>query len=256
MTKDGDRRMQAIILAAGVGKRLKPLTNDIPKCMVLIKEKPIIYYTMKQLAKCQQVKEVIIVCGYKAEAIQSYLGDKFDDMKITYIMNEKYETTNNVYSLFLTKGRITSDCLLLESDLYYGDGVIEKVLGEEDDCDILVSPYNPKTMNGTVVFAERGYVKSLVVKAHQDVDIDLSSAYKTVNIYRFSKDFFCNKLMPSVELYVQMGNLNSYYELVLGSLIYYRNNRIAIQVVSEDCWYEIDDVNDLERAEQSKGIND
>lgn len=250
MNKNGDRRMQAIILAAGIGKRLQPLTNDIPKCMVSIKGKPIIYYIMRQLAKCRQVKEVIIVCGYKAEAIQNYLGKEFEGMKITYIFNDKYATTNNVYSLYLAKENITSDCLLLESDLYYGGGVIDKVICGKDDCTILVSPYNSETMDGTVVFAKGCYAKSLVVKAHQDEELNLDSAYKTVNIYKFSKNFICDKFMPAVEFYVKMGNLNSYYELVLGSLIYYRNDRIAIQVIPENCWYEIDDINDLKRAEQ------
>lgn len=248
--------MQAIILAAGIGKRLRPLTDSIPKCMVLVKEKPILYYIMKQLVKHKEIEEVIVVCGYRAEVIQSYLGDEFEGVKVVYVINDKYETTNNVYSLYLVKGMIYADCLLLESDLYYGDGVIEEVINGGDDCNILVSPYNPETMDGTVVFAEGRFVKSLVVKAHQDDTVNMRSAYKTVNIYRFNKDFFCNKFMPAVELYVRMGNLNSYYELVLGALIYYRNDQIAINVISEECWYEIDDIGDLKRAEQSIGITD
>lgn len=243
--------MQAIILAAGIGKRLRPLTDEIPKCMVAIKGKPIIYYIMNQLAQSKKVETVIIVCGYKAEVIQNYLGQEFEGMKIEYIINERYESTNNVYSLSLVKDRVVSDCLLLESDLYYRDDVIGKIIDSRGDCNILVSPYNPNTMDGTVVLAEGERAKSLVVKAHQDGTFAIDSSYKTVNIYRFSRDFFCKKFMPSVELYVNMGNLNSYYELVLGTLIYYRNDDIYMTVISEDTWYEIDDINDLERAELS-----
>ena len=238
--------MQAIILAAGIGKRLKPLTEKCPKCMVEVKGKPIIINMLDELVCSKKIKEVLIVCGYMADKIQELIGNDYRGLKIDYIINPKYESTNNVYSLYLAKDWVDSDCILLESDLYYKSDLMNAILSEEHDCSILVSPFNEKTMNGTIIVADNMRAKALVVKAHQDSAVDYSRAYKTVNVYKFGKAFWTEKFMPALDLYIKTGNLNSYYELVLGSLIYYQNDDIAIKMIGEDRWYEIDDIHDLD----------
>ena len=243
--------MQAIILAAGKGERLQPLTNTMPKCMVKIKGKPLIYNTLDYLSQTGKVEEVIIVCGYMANMIQRNVGKCYHGMKINYILNDRYEITNNVYSLYLTKDKIDTDCLLLECDLFYQQDVIEAIIDGNADCNILVSPYNKRTMDGTIVLIENGYVKELLIKAHQDTNKDYSYAYKTVNIYRFKENFFNGKLMPALDTFIKTCNANSYYELVIGSLIYYRNDNIQINTIDESRLYEIDDLKDYERANQS-----
>ena len=243
--------MYAIILAAGKGSRLQPFTETMPKCMVEIKNKPLIFHTLDHLSASGKVDKVIIVCGYMADMVQDSVGGSYQGMEIEYIINQNYETTNNVYSLYLAKDYVNADCLLLECDLYYQKNVMDMIMSGEADCNILVSPYNKDTMDGTIILAENGQARELLIKAHQDTSRDYRDAYKTVNIYKFQQDFLTRKLMPALELYVKTGNLQSYYELVLGSLIYFRNDNIQLCVVDERSWYEIDDYKDYERANQS-----
>lgn len=244
--------MQAIILAAGIGKRLQPFTKSIPKCMIKIKNKPLIFRALDCLSDTGKIKEVIIVCGYKSDIIQKSIGTLYKGMKIYYIINEKYEKTNNVFSLYMVGNMIKEDCLLLECDLFYQRDVIDAIIDGKADCDILVSPFNKITMDGTIVIEKDGKAMELLIKAHQDPNKDYKSAYKTVNIYRFEKNFFNKKLMPALKNYVETGNLQSYYELVLGALIYFRNDNIQIKVIDEKRWYEIDDIQDYERANLSE----
>lgn len=243
--------MQAIILAAGRGERLLPLTNTMPKCMVHIKNKSLIFNMLDHLSETGRVNEVIIVCGYMADVLQKYIGTSYQGMRIDYIVNDKYESTNNVYSLFLVGNRIKTDCMLLECDLFYQKDVIDSIINSSADCSILVSPYNKQTMDGTIVIVEDGNVKELLIKSHQDLDKDYSHAYKTVNIYKFKESFFNRKLMPALDNYIKTGNMHSYYELVIGSLIYYRNDNIQAIEIDESRWYEIDDMKDYERVNHS-----
>lgn len=240
--------MQAIILAAGKGKRLQPITDEIPKCMVQVKNKPLIFNALDKLSATGKIDKVLIVCGYMGDIIRESVGMLYQGMEIEYIMNEEYEKTNNVYSLFLVNDWVKSDCLLLECDLFYGQDVIDTIISGDADCNILVSPFNKDSMDGTVIVAEDDMAKELLIKAHQEKAKDYSYAYKTVNIYRFKEKFFNGKLMPALRTYVKTGNLQSYYELVIGSLIYYRNDDIRINKIDESRWYEIDDMNDYERA--------
>lgn len=240
--------MQAIILAAGKGNRLRPMTDEMPKCMVEVKGKPLLFNALDKLAETGKIESVLLVCGYMQHVIKSAIGDSYKGMKIEYINNTEYAVTNNVYSLFLVDNWVKQDCLLLECDLYYESDLIDTIINGNSDCDILVSLFNEKTMNGTVILAKDEKALSLVIKSHQNVNTDYSTAYKTVNVYKFKEQFFNGKLMPAIRTYIETGNLQSYYELVLGSLIYYRNDDIKIRIIDESRWYEIDDMDDLQRV--------
>ncbi len=239
--------MQAIILAAGQGERLRPLTDDKPKAMVSINGEPLIIHSLNIIADLQCVNEVIIVCGYKADVIKKYLGSHFRGMKLDYVINDIYENTNNVYSLYLALDYIKEDCLLFECDLYYKKEILDTLMSNDADCAILVSPFNEKTMDGTIIQAEGERAQELVLKKYQKKNVNYNQAFKTVNIYKFKKDFFIKKLAASLRCYVNWGNLQNYYELVIGSLIYYREDDIRICAVNEELWYEVDDVKDYER---------
>ncbi len=239
--------MQAIILAAGKGERLKPLTDVIPKCMVKIKNKPLIYNALDILAASNKFDEVLIVCGYLAEVVQTSIGSTYCGMKIRYINNHKFNTTNNVYSLYLVDNWVKEDCLLLECDLYYEQDAIDTIISGNADCNILVSPFNRNKMDGTIIIAEGNTARELIIKAHQYTNREYKDAYKTVNIYKFKEAFFNRKLMPALRNYVKTGNLQSYYELVIGGLIYYRNDNIQINILNESRWFEIDDIQDYKK---------
>lgn len=241
--------MQAIILAAGYGKRLQPITNEIPKSLVEVNGIPLIINALDQLS-VHDINEVIIVTGHMKNKIISRVGHNYRDMRITYVENPLYGQTNNVYSLFLAMNYISEDILLLECDLFYNRNLISAInINNGSDCNILVSKYNTKTMDGTVVECDEDYrVKSLIISRDQGEDYDYSNKYKTVNVYKFSYDFIKNKFMPAIDLYIRTQSVNSYYELVLGTLIYYGNSDIKMINIDESEWCEIDDINDLELA--------
>ncbi len=244
--------MQAIILAAGMGTRLKDKTMNIPKALLPVNGIPLIINSLNILS-IKNISEVIIVVGYLKEKIKETIGNEYKGMKITYVENDIYDKTNNIYSLYLTKNYVKEDFLLLECDLYFPNKLIDYIINLNNDCSILVSKYNFKTMNGTVIIFDKDYnVTELFVKSKQNNGFSYDDKYKTVNIYKFKKEFFLKKYIPQIKTYMDVESLNSYYELVLGALIYYNNDNIKAIVVDENLWREIDDENDLIIAEETK----
>lgn len=241
--------MQALILAAGSGQRLRPITDTVPKSLVKVNGISLLENALQHLSH-RDISEVIIVVGDKKEKVVAAIGYEYGGMRIIYVENPLYNVTNNVYSLWLARNYIHGDLLMLECDLFYRRSLIDEVLSGKADCNILVSPFDKSCMNGTVVTADpEGRVTSLVIKRDQTGRYDYSDKLKTVNIYFFRKAFVLDCYFPAIETYIKTQSVQSYYELVLGSLIYFGNNDIRIVPVSKDEWKEIDDMEDLKIAE-------
>ncbi len=247
--------MQGLILAAGMGSRLGEYTKDVPKVLVEVAGQPLIMHALERLLE-QGVEETIIVVGYMKESIMEQCGDSYKGMKLKYVINERYETTNNVYSFYLAMKVVKSDVLMVEGDLLFSSKVLEVVLREKRDCNIVVSRYNPNTMNGTVIETGENsdIARALVIKKRQGKDYDYENAWKTVNIYYFGQTFIEKKFRPTLDLYISNGNLNNYYEFVLGALIYYGDDDIRIVPVDEEMWFEVDDERDLMIARENGGF--
>ena len=241
--------MQALILAAGYGKRLRPLTDKTHKSLVEVHGTPLLINALDCLSG-RNIQEVLLVVGDKKDLVVSRVGHQYKGMKITYIENTIYRETNNVYSLWLAKNYIHDDLIMLECDLFYHRSLIDKILEANGDANMLVSPFNPETMDGTVVQLDSDKnVQALIIGRDQKRGMDYTGMYKTVNIYVYKKDFICGQLMPAVDCYVTTQSVNSYYELVLGALVYFKNSVIKAVVVDTGEWCEIDDLEDLKRAE-------
>ena len=242
--------MQALILAAGFGKRLRPITDKIPKSLVEVNGVPLLVNALECLSG-RNIKDVLMVVGDKKDQIVEKLGHQYKDMNITYIENPIYQNTNNVYSFWLAKNYVQDDLLMLECDLFYNRTLIDNFLANSNaDCNLLVSKYDPAKMDGTVVETDdANKVRSLIIKSDQTQNPnDFTNHAKTVNIYFFKEEFITQKFFPAIELYVKTQSVNSYYELVLGSLIYFKNSDISAIYCDPDEWCEIDDIIDLERA--------
>ena len=242
--------MQAVVLAAGFGKRLQPITNELPKCLVPINGKPMLLNTL-ELLENRGVKEVVIVVGHLWEKVYEAVGPSLREIKISYIENPLYDKTNNVYSLWLARDRLNEDTILLECDLYYGGDLLDTLIENRRDCNVLVSKYDPSCMDGTVLEIDKhNVIKRLVVKRDQDERFDFSDKYKTVNIYYFGREFLQKYLVPYLDLYVRTQGVNNYYELVLGALVYLGEPKMHAVMVGGERWCEVDDENDLRRAEE------
>ena len=246
--------MQAVILAAGFGSRLRPLTETQPKCLTEVDGVSLLANELNLLSE-RNVRETIVVLGHMREKIVDAIGFQWKGMKITYVENSVYRETNNVFSLNLARNYVDDDFILLECDLFFQRDVLDALLeSTENDCNILVSPFNAKTMNGTVVKVDdEGRVLELVLGKRQNADFNYDDALKTVNVYFFKKDFAIRRLFPLIEYYVETQSRKSYYELALGALVYWGNDSIKAISISEESWAEIDDLEDLARAEVKFG---
>lgn len=240
--------MQAIILAAGMGKRLKPLTDHNTKCMVAVNGITIIERLLSQLDGLG-LSRIVIVVGYKGDELIKYISSLDVKSPITYINNELYEQTNNIYSLFLARDHLLEeDSLLLESDLIFEDSVLKRVVNEPYPTLALVAKYEG-WMDGTVVTLDKdSNIDGILDKKDFEFQ-DTPRYYKTVNIYRFSKEFSAKYYVPFLEAYIKALGNNQYYEQALKVIVSLNKTKIRAVVLEREAWYEIDDIQDLDIAE-------
>lgn len=240
--------MQAIILAAGMGKRLGELTKNNTKCMVEVNGVMLIDRVLIQLSKLD-LKKVVIVIGYEGDKLKEHIDGLELSVKIEYVVNPIYDKTNNIYSLFLAKHfLIEDDTLLLESDLIFEDSVLAKLVDAEYPNLALVDKYE-SWMDGTVVtIDDENNIKSFISK--KDFDYSMIPYYfKTVNVYKFSKEFSNSQYVPFLEAYSKALGNNEYYEQVLRVLTLMDNSSIRALPLDGELWYEIDDIQDLDIAQ-------
>lgn len=240
--------MQAIILAAGMGNRLGKYTQDNTKCMLDINGKTLIQRALNALA-VNGIQKTIIVVGYKKQNLIDAVGYSYGNMKIEYVSNDIYDKTNNIYSLYLAKEyMLEDDVLLLESDLIFEDRVITGLLNNPEPTLAVVAHYK-SWMDGTVVkINKENIITQFIPKKFFDYN-EIESYYKTVNIYKFSKDFSNKSYVPFLEAYSKtMGN-NEYYEQVLRVITTLEKNELKAYCLTDEKWYEIDDAQDKDIAE-------
>lgn len=226
--------MIAIILAAGKGIRLRPLTERIPKCLLEINGTTILENCLKNL-RAVKVDKVIIVVGHCKEKIIEKIGDSYEGMPIEYIFAPDYETTNNIVSLWYGIQNVDDDIFLIESDVFFGSKLLPDLKGNE----IVVSWYLPN-MKGTVVSGVV-YAQEMILGSKPD----LEGAFKTVNIYRIQKDTL-KKIVIWLDVYIKLGYTQEYYEVVIAELIK-KKERFWLHFIAEE-WAEVDDIEDLKRA--------
>lgn len=239
--------MQAIILAAGMGKRLKDLTADKTKCMVEVNGIPLIRRMLQQLERLN-LERIVVVVGYKGDLLKKYIMSLSIKTPLVYVENEIYDKTNNIYSLALAKEYLLEqDTILLESDLIFEDDILHLLIEDPRETLALVDKYE-SWMDGTVVKLSENDEITTFVPGEKFVFEDIPQYYKTVNIYKFSREFSRSQYVPFLEAYsTALGN-NEYYEQVLRVLTLLDNSMIRAKRVEGQKWYEIDDIQDLDIA--------
>ena len=239
--------MQAIILAAGMGKRLKNLTKDNTKCMVKVNGITLIERMLKQL-DTRKLSKIVIVTGYKGKELKKFISTLEIKTKIVYVKNNVYDTTNNIYSLALAKKYLEKeDTLLFESDLIFEDSVIDELLNDEYDTLALVDKYE-SWMDGTCVKISQDNKIEAFIPGKNFKFEEIKDYYKTVNIYKFSKQFSKTHYVPFLEAYCKALGNNEYYEQVLRVLSMLDDSGIKAKKLNGQLWYEIDDIQDLDIA--------
>lgn len=231
-----------------MGKRLGELTKDNTKCMVKVNGVPLIDRVLRQLSSID-LSRVIIVTGYQGKKMQEYLGTSCNDLEIKYIDNPVYDKTNNIYSLSLAKQELQEDdTLLIESDLIFDDSLFSMIVENSSPNLALVAKYEP-WMDGTMVRIDddNNIVNFVSKKAFKYRDADCY--YKTVNIYKFSKEFSRTHYVPFLEAYTKALGNNEYYEQVLRVITLLDNCELKALPLTGQKWYEIDDIQDLDIAE-------
>lgn len=248
--------MQAVILAAGMGRRLGELTKGNTKCMVEVNGVTLIDRLLGQLSQLD-LNRVVIVVGYEGEKLVSYIGDRFSDrFEIVFINNPIYDRTNNIYSLALAREQLAEDdTILLESDLIFDDRMFSLILDNPYPNLALVAKYQT-WMDGTMVRIDddNNIVNFITKKAFKYSEVE--HYYKTVNIYKFSRDFMVNKYLPFLDAYCSSIGNNEYYEQVLRVICMLDNAELKALPITNEKWYEIDDVQDLNIAEALFAEND
>lgn len=241
-------KLQAVILAAGRGVRLGHITDKVPKVLVEVNGIPFIVNQLDAISRHAEIYEIIIIVGYKKELIKRKIGDNYKGIKIRYVDNDKWETTNNIYSLWLSLNLIKDSFILMEGDIFFEHKMLDILFENRGKNIVLLSSYKP-WMSGTVAEVDKKskIIKRLISSSDQDGDFDYNNKYKTINIYSFEYEFFEKYLKPSLDLYVKT-NTKDYWELMLGVLIYLRVPNIHPYIVDNVNWYEVDDENDLDAA--------
>ena len=240
--------MQAIILAAGMGRRLRQLTEKNTKCMVSINGERLIDRTLDALEGLD-LRRIIIVVGYKSENLIRHIVERHDNIPIEFIQNRIYDKTNNIYSLALAKDKMEEDdTILLESDIIFNPEML-KVLVDNPYPNIALVAKWASWMDGTVVkIDDKCNIVSMVPKEAFNFN-ETAEYYKTVNIYKFSKEFAKQKYNPFLEAYCKSMGYNAYYEQVLNIITYISANEMKALPVRDLKWFEIDDIQDKEIAE-------
>lgn len=239
----GDKRITtALLLAAGTGSRLYPLTKSSPKCLTLVNETSILERLVENI-KRQGFKRLVIVTGYKKECIMDYLGSQSGDLNIEYIHSPLYLTTNNIYSLWMARNIINEPFVLFESDLVLNTSLLDEMVFPDKMAVAKMQPW----LDGTTVSVNK---KNQVTKFQKGTTANYSDIrYKTVNIYSFSLSSW-RAIVKKLNQYISEGNVNCYYEAVFSEMV--DDKRLTFESVTFDHkpWYEIDTIYDLAEAEK------
>ncbi len=246
--------MQALILAAGMGKRLGELIKDGTKCMLTVNGKSMIERTIDQLV-ANSFSRLVMVTGYKSDILKQFIASKYNEknlggMKIEYIENPIYDSTNNIYSLYLAREELAKDdTVMIESDLIYKENVLPYLINCPYKNVAVVSAWED-WMDGTVTKVNDSDEITNFIGKKQQTESERKTYFKTVNIYKFSKEFSAQYYIPFLEAYQTAFGKNIYYEEALKIISYLKPDELHALKIPGSQWYEIDNPTDHKEAEK------
>ena len=239
----------AIILAAGMGSRLKPVTGHIPKCMVEIAGAPLLAHTVETLL-ANDFERLVVVTGYNNGHIENFLRTYAASLCIETIHNEQYANTNNIYSLWLAADHFEEGVTLLESDVILEPSVMKQF--RTPDRIALDLFCREKHCGSTATVDENNMLRNLYV---QDDPPETETLYKTVNMYSFSSHSW-KLLCDEMKAILAKDIVNVFYESAIQNLIV--KETLSLEMVSfvNTWWDEIDTPEDLQRVHEALETRD
>lgn len=243
--------MRPLILAAGLGRRMRPLSGASHKTLLPLDDRQTILSRILRGLVDEGFREATIVTGYRAEEVQQHALAVAPEIAFTFIQNTRYAETNNIQSVALAfrECDMSDGIILIESDLVYEPAVMRRLLQAPQPNVALLDRYRPG-MDGTVVELDpHGTIERIIPTQQQGSDFDFSTRFKTLNLYKFSPEFCSGPFPRLLDFYSQQVNDNCYYELILGMLIAASAVRIHGEVLENELWAEVDDPIDLHQAE-------
>jgi len=227
----------ALLLAAGAGNRLG---NGSPKCLTDVSGKPILGHLISSLVE-NGFERLVVIVGYRGQQIRDYLDLHSSGLDIHYIESRRYESTNNIYSLWLARDYMTDPFLLVESDLVFDSRLLKSMRTSDR---IAVAKFRSH-MHGTTVSVDKsGMVASFSVGGLDGPRLP----NKTINIYSLSMGTW-HEVTRRLELRIAAGRVHDYYESVFGEMAAHGVLPLRAVWFDDGRWSEVDTPNDLLAAQ-------
>jgi len=237
---NNNRVTTALLLVAGTGSRLLPLTLNAPKCLTEVGGKPILGRLLDNL-RSLGISRLVAVTGYLDHCVREYLQKNAPDIQVDYVFNPIYQTTNNIYSLWLARQAVQEPFVLVESDLVFEESMLKDMLTPDKIAISKILPW----MNGTTVELN---ARERVTAFHVNRSVNGTPRYKTVNIYSLSLQSW-QKVIPRLDRYIADERVGEYYEAVFADMVADGTLKFDTVFFNENRWFEIDTVKDLSQAE-------
>ncbi len=233
--------MKAVILAAGVGSRLRPLTNVKPKTMVQVNGKPMLGYLLDNLLE-NGIQQIVLCVGYKAETIINYCKHEYPTLNFTFVHNTDYAITNNMYSLYLARDHLNEDIILMNADLVFDSSIIKYLKEHKGSCvAVEEGTYNEESMKVTV---SDNIITGISKKINKE------DAYGcSIDVYKICKEDLSTLLSEMDDIIVNKNDRNQWTEVLLDNLFKSKKLIAKPSSVPKNSWFEIDNFDDLAQAE-------
>tara|TARA_R110001599_G_scaffold1889_4_gene9885 strand:- start:338762 stop:339496 length:735 start_codon:yes stop_codon:yes gene_type:complete len=232
--------LDVVILAAGIGSRLRPLTDKTPKCMIEVGGVTIIERILNQLDPLSEVDSISILTGHEHKKIAYYIAESYP--KVDCIYNKDYLNTNNMYSLylFLKQRKNDKDLVILNADCIYDTRVVEKCIQYSESCIMTDSSIFLKESMKVKVDGEQA--KGISKEFNQGKDV-----YTSIDLYKFKKET-ASLLTEIVYNYINNDDYNQWTEVAINDLLIRADQKIYTNDIDGHKWFEIDTVEDLKKA--------
>jgi choline kinase len=234
--------MKAVILAAGISSRLRPLTDDTPKCLLKVGNESILELAINNII-ANDFNDVIIVTGYLEEKIKNFVSTKYPGLGVTYIYNEVFASTNNIYSLWLTKESVLGDeLLLMDCDIIFDKEIITKLLASEYENCLALKRHNVQDEEIKVKVGENGRV----LEIGKEVKLQDATG-ESIGIEKFGIETLKQLFTILERKIVIEKSVNQFYEAAFQELADKGGNIYTVDTTDYICM-EIDTAADLESA--------